>query len=179
MLEGWGCSSNPDAARLREWAGDNDNVKAAVKHPCGVATPCVETEAATATPFVATWAAEPCGAATPCVETEVEAAAPFVATWAATAETEVAMAADSNGDSSRNSRNSSSNSSSTSRDSTSRDSSSTSKDSSGNSSSTSRDSSSTSRDSINSSSNNSSNRRDAGAMPERCWSDAGTMLERS
>ena len=68
---------------MREWAGDKDNVKAVVEHPCGVATPCVETEAAAATPFVATWAAEPCGVGTPCVEAEVAAAAPFVATWAA------------------------------------------------------------------------------------------------
>ena len=88
LLEGWGCSSSPDATRLRDRDGDKDAVAASAGSPGGVATPCREEEVAMAMLVVATSAAKPCGAATPCVEAEaamacVEAPAAEDAEWKA------------------------------------------------------------------------------------------------
>jgi len=44
LLEGWGCSSSPDATRLRDRDGDNDAVAASAGSPGGVATPCRDEE---------------------------------------------------------------------------------------------------------------------------------------
>ena len=88
LLEGWGCSSSPDATRLRDRDGDKDAVAASAGSPGGVATPCREEEVAMAMLVVATSGAKPCGVATPCVEAEaamacVEAPAAEDAEWKA------------------------------------------------------------------------------------------------